>query len=80
MFLVFGKFPVLLRRKNVMSGSHALHFPFIRYKSITHTVISVNQPFIIRCISGKCAFYPLHVRHLCGHCVASTLHTPIMRD
>ena len=52
-FLMFGKFPFLLRLKNVLSGSSALHFCFIRYKSVT--------------------------RYLSGHCVASTLHTPIVR-
>ena len=78
-FLVYGKFPFLLRWKNVLSGSHALHFRFIRYKSITRTVISVHRQFIIRCISGKRAFYPLHVRYSCCLCVASTLHTPIVR-
>ena len=68
--LMFGKFPFLLSWKK--------HFLFIRYKSITCTVISVNGPLIIRYISGKRAFYPLHVRYSCGHCVASTLHTPIV--
>ena len=43
------------------------------------TVISVNRPFIIRCISGKRAFYMLHVRYSCGHCVTTTLQTTIMR-
>ena len=76
-FLVFGKFPFLLFWQNVLSGSHALHFFFIRYKSVTCMVISVYQPFIIQCISGKRAFYLLHVRYSCGHCVASTLHTLI---
>ena len=79
MFLVFSKFPFLLRWKNVLSSSHALHFPIIRYKSVTHTLISVNRPLIIRCISCKRAFYLLHVRYSCRHCLASTFHTPIVR-
>ena len=78
-FLMFGKFLFLLRWENVLFGSHVLHFCFIRYKSVTRTMIPVNRPFIIWSISGKHAFYPLHVRYLCGHCVASTLHTPIVR-
>ena len=78
-FLMFGICTFFLRWKNVLSGSHALHFRFIRYKSVTHMVICVNRPFIIRCISGKRAFNPLHVRYSCGHCVASTLQTPIVR-
>ena len=67
---MFGKFPFLLHWKNVLSGVHSLHFRFIRYKSITRTVISVYRPFIIRCISGKRAFYSLHDRYSFGHCVA----------
>ena len=43
MFFVFGNCPFLLRWKNVLSGSHALHLRFIRNKSVTHTVISVNH-------------------------------------
>ena len=44
--------PFLLRWKNVLSGSHALHLRFIRTKSVTRTVISVNRPFIIRLTCG----------------------------
>ena len=80
MFLVFGKFLFLLSWKNVLSGSHALHFHFIRYKSVIRIVISVNRPFIIRRISGKRVFYLLHIWYLCVHCVASMLHhTPIVK-
>ena len=61
--LVFGKFLFLLHWQNILSGSDALHFRFIRYKYITCTVISVNRPFIIWCISGKHAFYLLHVQY-----------------
>ena len=61
MFFVFGKCPFLLRWKNVLSGSNALHLRFIRNKSVTLTVISVNRPFIIRYTSGYRAFFPLHV-------------------
>ena len=56
MFFVFGKCPFPLRWKNVLSGSHALHLRFIRNKSVTRTVISVNRPFIIRYTSGYRAF------------------------
>ena len=42
MFFVFSCF--LLRWKNVLSGSHVLHLRFIRNKSVTRTVISVNRP------------------------------------
>ena len=42
MFFVLGKCPFLLRWKNVLSGSHALHLHFIQNKSVTRTVISVN--------------------------------------
>ena len=59
MFLVFGKCPFLLRWKNVLSVSHQLHLRFSRNKSVTRTMISVNRPFIMRYISGKCAFLPL---------------------
>ena len=52
MFFVFGKCPFLLRWKNVLSGSHALHLRFIWNKSVNRTVISVNRPFIIRYTSG----------------------------
>ena len=52
MFFVFGKCPFLLCWKNVLSGSNALHLHFIRNKSVTCTVISVNQPFIIWYTSG----------------------------
>ena len=58
-FFVFGKCPFLLRWKNVLSGSHALHLSFIRNKSFTRTVISVNRPFIIRYTSGYRAFFPI---------------------
>ena len=68
MFFVFGKCPFLLRWKNVLSGSHALHLRFIRNKSVTRTVISVNRPFIIRYTSGYRAFFsvtcPVLVRSL----------------
>ena len=37
MFFIFGKCPFLLRWKNVLTGSHALHLRFIRNKSVTHT-------------------------------------------
>ena len=54
MFLVFGKlirinneFPFLLRWKNVLPGSHALHIRFIR-----------NNPLIDRLLSGA---YPVNV-------------------
>ena len=79
MFFVFGKCPFLLRWKNVLSGSHALHLRFIRNKSVTRTVISVNRPFIIRYTSGYRAFFPLHVRCSYGHCLTSRLHIPIAR-
>ena len=79
MFLVFGKCPFLLRWKNVLFVSHALHLRFIRNKSVTRTVVSVNRPFIIRYISGKRAFSPLHVRYSCCHCLASRLNIPIAR-
>ena len=45
MFLVFGKWPFLLRWKNVLSVHHLLHLRFSRNKSVTRTVISVNRPF-----------------------------------
>ena len=48
MFFVFGKCPFLLRWNNFLSGSHALHLRFIRDKSVTRTVLSVNRPLIIR--------------------------------
>ena len=59
MFLVFGKCPFLLRWKNFLSVSHPLHLHFSRNKSVTHMVISVNRPFIMRYISGKRAFFPV---------------------
>ena len=59
MFLVFGKCPFLLRWKNVVCVSHPLHLRFNRNKSVTHTVMSVNRPFIMRYISGKRAFFPV---------------------
>ena len=79
MFFVFGKCPFLLRWKNVLSGPHALHLRFIRNKSVTCTVISVNRPFIIQYTSGERAFFPLHVRCSYGHCLTSRLHMPIAR-
>ena len=79
MFFVFGKCPFLLRWKKVLSGSHALHLCFIRNKSITRTVISVNRPFIIRYTSGYRAFFPLHVLCSYGHCLTPRLHIPIAR-
>ena len=78
-FLVFGKCPFLLRWKNVVSVSHPLHLRFSRNQPVTHTVISVNWPFIMRYISGKRAFSPLHFRYSCGHCLASMPHIPIAR-
>ena len=57
MLFVFGKCLFLLRGKNVLSGSHALHLRFIRDKSVTRTVISVNRPFFIRYTSGERAFF-----------------------
>ena len=59
MFFLFGKFPFLLRLKNVLSGSHALHLRFIRNKSVTRREISVNRPFIIRYTSGKTCVFPV---------------------
>ena len=79
MFLVFGKCPFLFRWKNVLSISRPLHLRFSRNKSVTRTVIDVNQPFIMRYISGKRAFFPLHFRYSCGHCLASMPHIPIAR-
>ena len=79
MFLVFGKCPFLLRLKNVLSVSHPLHLRFSRSKSVTGTGISVNRPSILRYISGKRAFFPLHFRYSCGHCLASMPHIPIAR-
>ena len=79
MFFVFGKCPFLLRWKNVLSGSHALHLRFIRNKSVTRTVISVNRPFIIRYTSGYRAFFPLHVRCSYGHCLTSRLHIQLLK-
>ena len=52
MFFMFGKCPFLLRWKNVLSGSHALHLRFIWNKFVTCTVVSVNRPLIIRYTSG----------------------------
>ena len=52
MFLVFVKCPFLLRWKNVLSVSRPLHLRFSQKKSVTRTVISVNQPFIMPFISG----------------------------
>ena len=57
MFLVFGKCPFLLCWKNVLSVSHPLHLRFSRNKSVTCTMISVNQQFIMQNISGKHAFF-----------------------
>ena len=85
MFFVFGKCPFLLcwkfllRWKNVLSGSHALHFRFLRNKSVTRTVLFVNRPFIIRYTSGYRALFPLHVRCSYSHCLTSRLHIPIAR-
>ena len=79
MFLVFGKCPVLLRWKKVLSVSHPLYLRFSRNKSVTLTVISVNRPFIMRYISGKHAFFLLHFRYSCGHCLASVPYIPIAR-
>ena len=63
MFLVFGKRPFLLRWKNVLSVSHPFHLRFSQNKSVTRAVISVYRPFIMRYISGKRAFFPLHFRY-----------------
>ena len=79
MFLVFGKCPFLLPWKNVVSVSHQLHLRCSRNKSVTHTVISVNGPFIMLYISGKRAFFPLPFRYSCGHCLASMCHIPMAR-
>ena len=62
MFLVFGECPFLLRWNNVLSVSHPLHLRFSLNKYVTRTLISVNQPFIMRYISGKRAFFPFHFR------------------
>ena len=79
MFLMFGKCPFLLRWKNVVSVSHSLHLCFSWNKFVTHSVISVIRPFIMRYISGKRAFLPLHFQYSCGHCLASMPHIPIAR-
>ena len=63
MFVVFGKCPFLLRWKNIVSVPHPLHLRFSRNKSVTRTVMSVNRLFIMRYISGKRAFFPLHFRY-----------------
>ena len=55
---MFGKCPFLLRWKNVLSSSHALHLRFIRNKSVTRTVISVNRPFIFRYTSHRAQSLP----------------------
>ena len=65
---MFGKCLFLLRWKNVVSVSHPLYLRFSWNKFVTHTVKSVNGPFIMRYISGKRAFLPLHFRYSCGHC------------
>ena len=52
---------------------------FSRNKSVTRTVISVNRLFIMRYISCKHAFFPLHFRYSCGHCLASMPYIPIAR-
>ena len=77
MFLVFGKCPFHLRWKNVLSVSRPLHLRLSRNKSVTRTVISVNRPFIMRYIFGKHAFFPLHFRYSCGHCLAYLPQIPI---
>ena len=79
MFHVFGKCSFLLHWKNVLSVSHPSHLRFSRNKSVTRTVISVNRPFIMRYISSKCAFFPLHFQYSCGHCLASMPHILIAR-
>ena len=79
MLLVFGKCPFLLRWKNVLFVSHRLHLHLSRNKFITGMVISVNQPFIMLYISSKRAFFPLHFRYSCGHCLASMPNIPIAR-
>ena len=47
MFLVFSKYPFLLRWKNVLSVSHPLDLRFSWNKSVSRTVISVNRSFIM---------------------------------
>ena len=79
MILVFGSRPFLLRWKTVLSVSHPLHLSFSRNKSVTRTVISVNRPFIMQYISGKRAFFSLHFRYSCGHCLASMPHIPSLQ-
>ena len=77
MFLVFGKCPVLLRWKNVLSVSHPLHLRLSRNKSFTRAVISVNRPFIMQYISGKRAFS----RYISGiHAVIAWLLCPSYRS
>ena len=75
MFLVFTKCPFLLRWKYVLSVSRPLHLHFSRNKSVTRTLISVNRPFIMRYMSGKCAFsltFPVFMRSLLGFYVPHT--------
>ena len=62
MFFVFGKWPFLLCWKNVLSGSHALHLRFIRNKSVTRLVISVNR----RLLSGTHPVNVLFSRYISG--------------
>ena len=79
MFLVFSKCPFLLSWKDVLSVSRPLHLRFSRNKSVTRAVISVYRPFIMRYISGKRAFFPLHFQYSCGHWLVSMTHIPIAR-
>ena len=76
MILVLGKCPFLLRWKNVLSVSHPLHLRFIRKKSVTRTVISLNQPL--------CGTYPVNVRfsrYISGiHAVIAWLLCPTYRS
>ena len=77
MFFVFGKCPFLLRCKNVLSVSHPLHLRFSRNESVTRTVISVNQPFLMRYMSGKRVF----PRYISGiHAVIAWLPCPTYRS
>ena len=53
-------FPFLLRWKNVLSSSHALHFRFIRYKSVNFKLLSVTCPVLVQSL---CGFYAPHYDH-----------------
>ena len=76
----FGKFPFFLRWKNVLSVSAYVAPPFNPVKVGTRTWCTLIDRCIIRYISGKRAFYPLHVRYSCGHYLASRpTYIPIAR-